>query len=561
MAKTSSTAKGFAILSATGLISKILSLIYVPIQTAVVHDAGNAVINIGLQIYIFMFSLSNAGLPNSISKMVSERDALGDYKGSKKIFHVATGVLLVMGVVFSVVLCLGAKSIARAANMPQAGLMLMTISPAFLFTSINCAIRGYFQGKKNMAPTAVSQVIEQFFNSLMTVIFIAIFYFNTPDKTPTLIHKVTNAAAGSAVGTVIGAASASVFLLYIYHLMRGRRQREERLQQQGPTLSTRTIAWMIVGYSIPAIVSSVASNASALIDAFVCSNRMAASGLPAKVYDAFYGQYTTNYQRIISLITFVATALMVALVPSVSSAFSTNDRKSLRHTLVSSYKVLFIFTVPCLAGLTVLAQPVISFIFFNVHQSGAQYLSVWAWSNILLAVISIQSGILIGLGRPASVPINMLVGMALKLVLNYFLVAIPSLNMHGAAIGSAVGWFVTVLLNNYVIDRAAGFQVRYFRLLIKPTLVSAAMGGAAWVIYKLLNALLLLVLRSRSGGMLLISNDIALLAAIAAGAAVYFILMILWKGIRREDILRIPKGERLYSLLTRVPFLKRGLVS
>lgn len=554
MAKTSSTAKGFALLSATGLICKILSLIYIPIQTFVVHDQGNGVIALGLQVYGFMFSLSNAGLPSSISKMVSERDALGDYRGSKKIFHIATAVLLVMGVLFSILLCIGAKAIAKMTNTPQAGLMLMTISPAFLFTSVNCAVRGYFQGKKNMAPTAVSNVIEQFFNSLMTVTFVALFYHMTSEVS----HKITNAAAGSAIGTVSGALSASVFLLYILYLTRQQRARQESLAPPSE-LSTNRILRMIARYSIPAIISAVASNASPIIDAIVSKNRMEAGHISAVQRDILYGQYMTNYQRVISLVTFLATALMVAIIPAVSSAMANKDRKSLHHTIYASYKALFIFTVPCLAGFTVLARPIISFILFNVTERGDQFMAAWAWSNLFLVILSVQSGILIGLGRPMSVPVNLLLGMSAKLFFNYVLISNPAINMHGAAIGSAVGWFITVLLDDLVINRAAQMRIRYFKLLIKPGIVACVMGAGAFLTYWAVNSPLKHLLRARRNATLLLCNDIALLVAIAVGAALYLSLLILWNGIRREDILRVPKGEKLYALLQRVSFFKRSL--
>ncbi|MDR3645624.1 MAG: polysaccharide biosynthesis protein [Clostridia bacterium] len=577
MAKRNTTARGFAILSATGFVCKLLSLIYVPIQTAVVHDPGNTVINMGFQIYVFMFSLSNAGLPSSISKMVSEQDALGDYRGSKKIFRIATAVLLALGVCFSLILLFSARSLARFVGSPESGLMLLTLSPVFIFTCINCAIRGYFQGKKNMVPTAVSQLIEQFLNSALTVTFVSIFYFGTQNKG----LKLQNAAAGSALGTFSGAVGATIFLVYIYYLTKKKWEREERLlPYRGPELSNRYILGQIAKYSIPAIIGAVASNAASLIDVALGVNRMKAGGMAASFYNAVYSQYTTIYGRIISLVTFVASALMVALIPAISSACALGDKKSLRHTITSSYRALFIFVIPCLAGFTVLAHPIVAFIFFNERKLGFNFLAMWSWSNLLLTVITVQSGIMIGLGRPISVPVNLIIGMVAKFFLNYILIPIPALNMHGAAIGSATGWFVTMVLDEYIIIKASGVRISYVRLLFKPLCVSAVMGVAATLVFKLVNSVFNALLHvqkaygllatgstalwkqisSGESHLLIVSNDISLLVAIAAAVPIYFTLLILWGGLGAEDILRVPGGRKAYAVMIKAPFLKKRLM-
>lgn len=582
MAGKNSTAKGFAILSATGIASKILSLIYVPIQTAVVHDKGNGIIYTGMVVYTFMFSLSNAGLPSSIAKMVSGQEALGDYKGAKRIFRMATAVLLVLGVIASVVMALLSHKIAVWWKQDEAASMLLAISPAFLFTSVNCAVRGYFQGKKNMVPTAVSQLVEQLFNSVLTVTFICLFFYTTVDPA----KKLSNAAAGSAIGTVGGAAAASVFLVYLYMSTRGRRRRQETLSTYcGPELTNRMIMRQIVLFSVPAIINSVANSASGLIDASLCKARMMEGGLSANAAADLYGQYATPYQRMISIITILGTSLMVALIPAVSSSWALRDRKALRRTLVNSYRVMFIFVLPCLAAFTVLAHPIMAAVFFNVGQKGYLFLSGWSWSNLLLIVISVQSGIMIGLGRPVAVPLNLIIGMGAKIVFNYVLVAVPAVNMNGAAVGSAAGWLITVLLDEYIIVRCSGVRVRYLPLLLKPFCVSAVMAGGAYFVYRVFNGLTLALLHEaeaarkieaflrggvqttleaagfRRGELLriLLCNDLGLVCAIAAGVVLYFSLLILWGGIRAADIRRAPGGRTLLRLVSKIPPLEKKL--
>jgi stage V sporulation protein B len=173
--KKQTTTKGFAILSMAGIINKVLALVYFPIQLYILGNVGNGIAGAGYNIYIFIFYLSNAGLLNVISKLVSEQIALNNYKNSQKIFKVAGLTLATSGMVFSIFMALGCREIAAINNMPKAYLTVLAVAPAVFFASISSAFKGYFQGFSNVVPTAVSQILEQIVNSTLTIAFMAIF--------------------------------------------------------------------------------------------------------------------------------------------------------------------------------------------------------------------------------------------------------------------------------------------------------------------------------------------------------------------------------------------------
>ena len=174
--KRQDSAKGFAILSMASVICKVFAFIYLPIQAMLVHDSGNGVISAGFKLYAFIYALTNAGLPVIISKFVSERVELGDYRGTRTIQKSAFRLMLLFGTISSLFTFFASGFLAKWCGMAEAKLMVMCIAPTFLFTSVSCALRGYFQGRHNMSPTAFSQIIEQIINSLMTVL-LEVFFF------------------------------------------------------------------------------------------------------------------------------------------------------------------------------------------------------------------------------------------------------------------------------------------------------------------------------------------------------------------------------------------------
>lgn len=560
MGKQQTTAKGFAILSATSLLCKILSLIYVPIQAAIVGDVGNNVISYGFRLYVFMFALSNASLPSTISKMVAEQNTLGNYKGSKRIFRVATGMLLVFGILCSIILASGAKWISNQFAQSDTYLMLLTLSPVFLFTSINCALRGYFQGTRNMVPTAVSNVIEQVFNSVFTVVFIYIFYNFSAQS-----QKLSHAAAGSAVGTILGAVSASVFLLFIYYITRQQRLKLERSSTyDGPQMSNYQIFRILLRYVIPAIIGAVASSAADLIDSLNSIVRMTAGGLSENIAKAINGQYTTQYQRTISITTVVATALMTALVPAVSKACAGNDRKALKRTIYSGIKALYIFMIPCLAAFTFFAKPILSLIFFNsnvcklpelyvLHAASNQFMASWSWTYLFYGIITVQMGVLIGISKPLSGPLNLIAGMAVKLLMNILL--LPVINMNGAALGSAVGWAITVVLNERAIRSRVNARTPYVRLALKPALFSVLM-GIVYLPFCILEKGLGFAIHSK-----LLVNDIAMLITAVLGAYLYALMIVKSGTLSEAEIRRLPMGGKLAAICRRLRMFPRQEVN
>ena len=546
--KQQSTTKGFAVLSVSNIIIKVLSLVYVPFQTMIIGNYGNGLVSSGYRIYVFLFSLSNAGLPVAISKLIAESNALGDYRGSRRIFRVSTVILLALGVCFSGFVIFGNRLICGYINHQDADLMILAFAPAFLFTSVNCALRGYFQGRRNMVPTALSQVFEQILNSVLTVVFAGLL----------IRYGIRYAAMGTTFGTTAGAMGAAFFLLYVYRQNRAQRLHELRhCTYTGPERTTRQIILIIMHYTLPAILNSLSTSAVDLIDVHLCETRLVAGGYPKEVAASLFGVYSYQYQRMASLALAVSSALIAAIIPAISSTWALEDYKGTVKKIRDSFKAIFFVTIPSIAGLTFLAQPILTFIFMRNSQ-GADLIIFGMWSSVLMAILYVQTGVLIAVGKPYIAPVNIILGMLLKIVANYLLIPIHAINIKGAIIGTALGWLIAVFLNQRAIHKTIPGRMHYFRYMVKPTLVSLVMGAACLLFFNLLHGLLRLLSHGR---LVLVTSDIALLLSIAVGVVIYASLMIKIRGINKNDILRMPMGKKLYALLLRVPYLRRDLLA
>jgi stage V sporulation protein B len=534
------TTKGFVILSAAGIINKFLALVYLPIQTYFVHNYGNGIINTGYTIYIFMFALSNAGIPTAISKLISEQNAKENYTGSQRILKVAGIIMISFGIFFGSLMALGAHAIANFNSQPKAYLMILALSPALLFTSISSILRGYFQGKLNMIPTALSQVVEQALNTVFTIAFIAIL----------IKYGIEAAAAGSAIGTSAGAMGAALFLYMTFRKNKKCRDEEIRgSKYTGGQITYKYILKQIASYSVPAILGIIAINLNNLIDLKLCVDRLMAGGYQYVTATESYGILTNQYQKIINVPLAITATLPVALIPAISVAAAMKDMEILKRKIVESFKAILLIVIPSAVILSVLAKPIIAFVFFSYDQ-GSDLMMTGSWVIIINAVIYLQTAVLIGIGKPHLPPVNLIVSMVIKTAISYFLIAIPSINVKGAVIGTMLGYSAACILNYFSLKKHVKIEMNYGKLILKPAVASVIMGGSAYVIYHVASLLLKNIINS---GILL--NDISVLFAVILGASIYLIILILLKTLNKNDLSKLPLGTKLIKYLMRSKIL------
>ena len=534
-----STSKGFFTISSAGIIVKILALIYLPILTAIVTNYGNGIINTGYTIYIFVYAVTNVGIPVALSKLISQYLSEGDFQKAKKTLKVAVRIMIVVGLLSSVLLIIGARWISAQVSQPQAYLMIVCLAPTLLFTSISSTLKGFFQGTTNMMPTAISQIIEQTINSILTITFAALLVYFKND-----ISKV---AAGTTLGTSIGALGSLIFLVTRYFKYRnsifGKDTDTEILSVSN---SPRNIMRNIAIYALPLTLSVIILNLSELIDLKFCVSRMMAGGFKHDPATTIYGIYSTQYKKILNLPLAITASLPVALLPSISS--SLKNTGAVINKIIQGYKAIFVLAIPSAVGLSILAGPIVTFVFFSFKfNQGDDLLRIGSWIIILLAVTQLQTAILTSLGKPFISMRNVVFGLIAKTVINYYLIAIPSINVKGAIIGTFTGYLLICVLNYVEIKNTLGVKLDLKRHFFKTSIASIIMGITVFITYNPIYFLLNKTILPK-----LLNNIISLLIAGLLGGFVYIIGLMLIKEITSDDIKKVPYGAKIVKLLSKI---------
>lgn len=541
--KSTSFMKNVLMLMVAQLVIKLLGFVYrlVIINIEGFGDTGNGYYSTGYQIYSLLLTLSSVGIPTIISKLVSERVAIGDYKGAHKIFTTALKAFTAIGIVMSFLLFFGAGIIARnIINVEEVKYTLMVLAPAIMFVSASAVLRGYFAGLGTMKPTSISQTLEQFLNCVLTIAFV----YATIGKDTAIM-----AAAGN-LSTTIAIIIAFTYVVLFYKIKRKdilNDCKNQKVIMEDKT--TKQLLKTIFAVSIPMTIGSLVSVINSTIDTITVSNciqtafssiiqggkeelerkAMELSGMLSKI------------ETIVHLPLAINAAFCTALVPAISSSLAKKDFDTASKRLSFSFVATIIIIAPCVVGLSVLSKPILKMI-YPTSSDGALLLALTTITMTFVALNYVINGGLYGLGKIHIPAISLAIGGVIKLVLNIVLISNPNINIYGATISSIICQGIAFIYCLIYLNKYIKMKINFKNNIFKPILSALIMGGAVYITY--------IILVSRIG------NTLSTLIAIFIGVIVYALMIAITKTLSKEEIYMIPFGTKLYKILLKLKIYK-----
>lgn len=525
--------KQAAVLAIASLIVRLMGLIYRWPLTNMIGDDGNGLYGIAFNIYLFFFVISSGGLPAAISKMVSERMALKEYKSAHKVFKTALMLAASTGLTCCLILWFGAQPIAKLLNNTRIVYSMKALAPTLLIVAIMGAFRGYYQGMNTMVPTAISQIIEQLFNAVFSIVLAAAF----------LKKGMEYAAAGGTMGTGIGALAGLIFLILLYILLRPRLLK--RVNQQTDSHfdeSYQDILKTLLSIAIPIIIGTAIFSITNLIDAKMVMSILQSLGMSEMEANELYGQLTGKYVTLTNLPVSISSALAAAVVPSIAASMALKERKVVMNKVNLALRVSMILAAPSMVGLFVLGVPILKMLFPN-YPGGGDLLRIGSIAIIFLSVVQVSTAILQGVGKVMVPARNAAIGTACKIIINYLLISVPLLNIKGAVISTVICYIIISFLDMKAVRKVTKVKIDILGTYVKPIAASVVMGIFSRIFYKLF------LWGSQS-------NTFATMGSIILSIVVYCSFLIVIGGITKEDIFLLPKGELIYSKLTKMGMMQ-----
>ncbi|WP_193708278.1 putative polysaccharide biosynthesis protein [Alkalibaculum sporogenes] len=521
----SSYIKGAGIIATGGIIAKLLGLFFkVPIGR-ILGDFGFGLYYNSYNIYNLLLTVSIVGVPVAISKMISERASVKNYYGLYSVFKLSMTVLLLIGGISSAVLYFGAHWIIDIANWhPDTYYAIIGLSAAPFFVSIMCAIRGFFQGMQMMTPSAISQIIE----SIVRVIFgIGLCLYLTQS------YGLAMGAGGASAGATIGAILTTLFLLFALSLfMKSFRKNINESKKIFKKESNRAILKRLTQIAVPVTLASAVVSLFGIINSFTYVPRLQVAGFNIDTATSMFGDFGRAQTMINVPLTFSA-AMVITLVPAISASFALNDIKSIRRKTELGIRVMLLISLPCAVGLSIYADPIFELL-FPASQYGGEILKYLSYSTVFIMITNTLQSVLQGLDK-FMVPVkNLFIGLIVKFILNYIFIAIPSINIYGLVISNIGAYAVSTLLNYISIKKCLKIKLNINQTVVKPLTASLIMAIVGMKIFN--------VVSTTTG------ENIGVLISITLCVVVYFVALILLKGLTREELLLLPGGRKIIGM-------------
>jgi stage V sporulation protein B len=521
--------KGAFILGMAGVVANVLGAIFRIPLGRIIGAEGLGYYQAVFPIYIMLLNISAAGFPTAISQLVSSKIALNDYKGAHNIFKTSFLVLFSVGFISFLILFFGAEYIVNnILKSPKAYYSMKATAPALLLVPIMSTFRGYFQGRQDMTPTAVSQIMEQIGRVAIGICLALMF-----------LPKGTElAAAGASFGATTGVILGTLYILFVYIKKKSTIKEEINNSKIYKKETKSQIVKKLLSIAIPITIGSTILPIMNLIDSTMVIGRLQSVGYSYDKANILYGQLNGMAASLINFPYTITTALSMSMVPSISYLHTIKDNEGLSNNIKIGVRVALLIGLPASFGLAILSTPFMQMLYPNEPSSVGQMLLYLSMCVVLLGIIQAFTAILQGIEKTHIPVINLSIGAIFKVAFTYILIAVPSLNVKGAPVGSLISYIIILILNYRYIKKhiKVEFEIVYF--IVKPLMSASIMAILVSISYNIV--------------VMFAGNAVACLVSVVVGGIGYGLALIKTNSISKEEILMMPKGEKLYKIVSKI---------
>ncbi len=584
--KKQSLLAGAGVLAIATIVVKLIGAVYkIPLNN-LLGTEGYGYFTGAYAVYTPLYAISMAGLPVAVSKLVSQNMELGRVKDAKAIFKVAQRIFFLVGLVGTLVLmAIAVPYSVYSAKAPMNYISVLAVAPCVLFCCMMSSFRGYYEGLNNMTPTGVSQVIEAavklVFGLSATYVFMkgalshydnnavdgamSLFGVEVSNKAEALAAIYPYGAAVAILGVTLGSAFGLLYL-FIRYKRKGFGFTREELVNSPQAESDKSILKSILRISIPVAASSLVLNVSNLIDDVTIRSRLVVAlengldtvkgiygetlsvsqTLDENIATYLYGMHGSviNIKNLIPTITLT---LGISAIPVLSKAWTARNKEDIKLCVESALRVAMLIAMPAGIGIAVLSEPILNLLYGGDNAafapSAAPMMFVYGLAIPLFAIASPLTNMLQAVGKTKVPIVTMSVGAVIKIAMNFVLIANPDINIKGACISSTVCYIVMVILNFVQLTKYTGVKVNLVSVFLKPFIAAALCGAGAFAADYLLT------------DVLAIESRLTVVVAVGVGAVFYAISILLLKGIVKDDLEMIPKGEKIAKVLAKFGLL------
>lgn len=534
------------ILAVAGIITRIIGIVYrIPVAN-ILGTEGQGFYATAFSIYNIALLLTSYSLPLAVSKLISARVSKGERKNAMRIFKGALWFAFIVGSAVACIVFFFSDFIAKTImSMAPSAYALRVLAPGLLIVAVMGVLRGFFQGMGTMMPTAISQILEQIVNAVVSIIgasYLLEMGKKAAEKSNNDSVAYAYGAAGGTLGTVCGALFGLLFLLFVMKIYSPTIKKQLKRDHSKKRESYREIYMILLMTIAPVILSTAIYNISETIDIGMFGSIMAAQGHSLKERSDLLGRFSSHYNVLINIPLAVANALGASLIPSLTAAVAVGNKKQIHSKIAMAIRFSMMIAIPSFVGFLVLANPILALLFNGNIDISANMLRLGAITVVFYCMSTVTNAILQGLNK-MTIPVKHgAISLGIHLVGLLIMLVIFKMGIYAVVASNIIFSLSMCILNARSLKHDAGYRQEVKNTFLIPSIASIVMGGAAFVIYFLCN--------------LVISQNVAVIIALIVAVLIYAVSLLKLGGLSSEEILALPKGSTLLSLFRKLHLVK-----
>lgn len=539
---------GAVILIVATLLVKVIGALFKIPLSLIIGTLGFGYFSSAYDLFLPIYSLAMAGLPIAISRMVAENVAKKQFNDVKQTLRISRIAFFVTGFAGFVIMAAATYGFFMITGDTRSLPAILVIAPSILFCCVMSVYRGYYEGMRNMSPTAISNVIEALGKLILGLAFAFIVIKVRGDLSP---ETASYAAAGAMLGITVGTALGALYLVIKFKRDRGLIN-EEEYASSPKALSGGLTLKMLVVIAIPIALGSLAQNVASLVDVTMVKGLIAKDAdfirsiypvlmeenleTSADVANYLYGVRGQAF-TIFNFIPTITSVVGVSALPVLATSWTNRDMPEVKRNMSSMIKLTSLIALPAGIGVAFLGTQIMGLIYGSIEavEIGGPMLTVFGIAAVFSGLAMPLTNMLQAIGKQIVPVINIAIGAVVKIVVNYILVSNGEINILGSAIGTLCCYLYIAVANLICLIIFTKTVPDLITSLLKPTIAALLCGGAAYGVCALLG-----------------SGKLYTILGIMVAAVVYFVVLIVLKTIDKQDVLAFPKGEKIAKVLERL---------
>ena len=534
------------ILAIAGVISRIIGLLYRSPLTAIIGDEGNGYYSTAYNFYSIVLLISSYSIPSAISKILSGKLAVKEYRNAHKIFRAALVYVSIVGLLGALLIFFGADFLV----VGRSATVLRFFAPTIFFFGFLGVLRGYFQAHRTMVPTSISQLVEQIFNAIVSITGAVILTGMVGEGDPS--KRAVYGAIGSALGTGSGVLVALIFMFIVYKFNSSnihRRIESDESEDMGYGQAFLLILMVVTPFILSTFIYNVSTTLNSTFFTRILIN---VKGMEESTVAYQYGIFSSKAMVITNLPIALASAAAAAMIPEISATLAKDGMDEAAKTVARVNRVILMISIPCAVGLFALAKPVMMILFPQKASlnEASMLLMFLAITVVFYSLSTVTNAVLQGIGKVYIPVINAGISLVVQAALLILLLLYTNLNDIALCIVTIIYSLMMCVLNNFFMKKSLDVTTDIKKTFVLPVFSAIVMGAVAYGIHY---AFMLLLGHLERGEYFI--NLIATMVAVVAAVVVYFAVLIKSGGATEDDIKRFPKGASIARLLKKIKLL------